>query len=149
VIEIETLFDRREFIPLVAQWTWTEWSDLLPSDSCEAFANNLRAATRRDGIPITFVALENGVPIGTAGLIDDDLESRPELTPWLASLYVVREMRGRGVATMLVKHAVGAARGFGIGTLYLYIRRDRRRFTSVSAGTVWKRRSFADGRSRS
>ena len=120
MIEIVTLFDRPEFIPLVAQWNWTEWRDLLPCASCEAFAAGLRAKTRRDGVPITFLALNAGVAVGTVSLLADDLESRAELTPWLASLYVVPERRGNGWGTMLVQHAVNAARGFGIATLYLY-----------------------------
>ena len=120
MIEIVTLFDRPAFIPIVAQWNWEQWSDLLPVDSCDAFAADLRARTRRDGIPITFLALDGGVPIATSSLIADDLETRPELTPWLASLYVVPARRGGGLGAMLAKHAVEAARSFGIGTLYLY-----------------------------
>ena len=120
MIAVVPLFDRAEFIPLVAQWNWDEWRDLLPVDSCEAFAADLRARTRRDGIPIHFLALDDGVPVGTSSLIADDLPTRPELTPWLASLYVVPSRRACGLGTMLVKHAVDAARGFGIETLYLY-----------------------------
>ena len=120
MIEIVPLFDRTEFIPLVARWNWQEWSDLLPCDSCEAFADDLRARTRRDGVPITFIALDDGVPVGAASLIEDDLPTRPDLTPWFASLYVIPSQRGRGLGTMLVRHAVNMARTFGIETLYLY-----------------------------
>ena len=83
MIEIVPLFGRAEFIPLVAEWNWEEWRDLLSSDSCAAFAEDLRARTRRDGIPITFIALDDGVPVGTSSLVKDDLPTRPELTPWL------------------------------------------------------------------
>ncbi|MEO7318915.1 MAG: GNAT family N-acetyltransferase [Chthoniobacteraceae bacterium] len=120
MIEIVPLFDRPEFIPVVAQWNWAEWKDLLPCVSCEAFADDLRAHTRRDGVPITFLALDGGVPVGTSSLIADDLEMRPELTQWLASLSVGRARRASRLGTMLVKHAVDAAHSFGIGTLYLY-----------------------------
>ena len=120
MIEIVALADRPEFISLVAQWNWAEWRDLLPCTSCEAFADDLRAKTRRDGIPITLLAFDDGVPVGTVSLLADDLESRSELTPWLASLYVAPEKRGRGLGEVMVKHAVGAARGFGIEMLYLY-----------------------------
>ena len=120
MIEIVTLSERPEFIPVVAQWNWAEWRELLPCDSCAVFADDLRAHTRRDAIPITFLALEDGEPIATASLIADDLPTRPELTPWLASLFVVPEKRGRGLGERMVRHAVAAARGFGIGTLYLY-----------------------------
>lgn len=120
MIEVVTLCDRPEFIPLVARWNWEEWSDLLPCDSCGKFAEDLHALTRRDGIPTTFLALEDGEPVATSSLIPDDLETRPELTPWLASLYVVPEKRGRGLGERMVKHAVEVARAFGIGTLHLY-----------------------------
>ena len=120
MIEVVPLFDRPEFIPVVAQWNWAEWRELLPCVSCAAFADELRAHTRRDGVPITFLALDGGVPVGTVSLIADDLEMRPELTPWLASLYVVPARRASGLGTMLAQHAVEAARGFGIDLLYLY-----------------------------
>ncbi len=120
MIEVITLCDRPEFIPLIARWNWEEWSDLLSCNSCEKFAEDLRACTQRDGIPITFLALENGELIATSSLILDDLEIRPELTPWLASLYVLPEKRGCGLGETMVQHAVEAARGFGIETLYLY-----------------------------
>lgn len=120
MIEIVALFDRPEFIPVVAEWNWSEWRDLLPCASCAAFAEDLRARTTRDRVPVTFLALENGAPVGTVSLIEDDLEMHPELTPWLASLYVTPGNRGAGLRTNLVSHAVEAARGFGIGTLYLY-----------------------------
>ena len=58
--------------------------------------------------------------MATASLIDDDLETRPELNPWLASIYVVPERRGDGLGKMMVEYAVGVARLLGIGTLYLY-----------------------------
>ena len=117
--EVVTLADYPEFIPVVAQWNWSEWSDLLPVASCAAFAAGLHAHTRRDGIPITFLTLEDGTPVGTSSLLTDDLETRPELTPWLASIYVVPARRGSGLGTRLVQHAVAAARTFGIATLYL------------------------------
>ena len=120
MIEVVALSDRPEFIPLVAEWNWQEWSDLLAFDSAEAFADDLRARTSRDAIPLTFLALENGVPVATASLLDDDLETRPELHPWLASLYVVPGRRGDGLGKMMVEYVVGAARLLGIGTLYLY-----------------------------
>ena len=67
-----------------------------------------------------FLALDADVPVGTVSIIADDLETRPALTPWLASLYVLPKKRGRGLGKMMVRHAVSAARAFGVATLYLY-----------------------------
>ena len=59
-------------------------------------------------------------PAGTASLAHDDLDSRPDLTPWLAGVYVPPTLRGRGHASALVRHVEGFARAAGVGTLWLY-----------------------------
>src|SRR4051812_27947910 len=51
----------------------------------------------------TFVRFEGDRPVGTASLAHQDLDSRPDLTPWLAGVYVVPDARGRGHAEALVR----------------------------------------------
>src|SRR5215217_1020025 len=51
----------------------------------------------------TFVLFDQGVPVGTASLAHKDLEARPDLTPWLAGVFVQPAFRGRGYATALVQ----------------------------------------------
>ena len=43
-----------------------------------------------------------------------------DLSPWLSSLYVVPEQRGRGVGGSLVRHCEGAAWRLGVDPLYAY-----------------------------
>jgi GNAT superfamily N-acetyltransferase len=68
----------------------------------------------------SFVLLDGDTPAGTASLAHDDLDSRPDLTPWLAGVYVPPAFRGRGHAAALVRHVEAAARAAGVGTLWLY-----------------------------
>lgn len=68
----------------------------------------------------SFVLFDGDTPAGTASLAHDDLDSRPDLTPWLAGVYVPPEHRGRGHASALVRHVEASARAAGIGTLWLY-----------------------------
>jgi GNAT superfamily N-acetyltransferase len=58
--------------------------------------------------------------LGVVSLIENNLDTRPDLGPWLAGTYVAPPHRGRGVASALVRHAVGEARRMGIARLYLY-----------------------------
>jgi len=68
----------------------------------------------------TFVLFDGGQAVGTAGLMRSDLESRPDLTPWLGGLYVEPAFRGRGHATALVRQVEDLARAVPVPTLWLY-----------------------------
>jgi predicted N-acetyltransferase YhbS len=67
-----------------------------------------------------FVLLEDGVPIGTASFTQTDMVARSELTPWLASVYMVPAQRGRGLAARLVRAVEAAARDTAVPTLWLF-----------------------------
>ena len=50
--------------------------------------------------------------VGTASLLFDDLEGDPR-NPWLASVFVPAEQRGKGIASALVAAIEDAARRLG------------------------------------
>ena len=114
------LRDCPEFFPLVARWIWDEWSELLAQKTPEDFEAWFRAGGRGCGLPTTLVLIEDGEPVGTVSLESDDMDLRPDLTPWLASLYVVPSHRGHGFGRKLVRAAEEEARSLGITRLYLY-----------------------------
>jgi GNAT superfamily N-acetyltransferase len=68
----------------------------------------------------TFVLFDGDRPVGTAGLMRSDLESRPDLTPWLGGLFVEPAFRARGHATALVRHVEDFARAALVPVLWLY-----------------------------
>lgn len=119
-MQLVRLGDRPEFFPLVAQWIWDEWNSLLTERSPIEFEAWLRAGGRRVGLPATLVWIENDEPVATVSLESDDMEIRPELTPWLASLYVLPSRRGRGLGRALVRAAEAEAQSLGIAELYLF-----------------------------
>ena len=82
----------------------------------EAFLGFLDPSSRQKA----FVGFASGLPVGLVLLIDNDLETHIHLKPWLASLYVMPEMRGNGVGKALVQMAENAARNRGHTELYLY-----------------------------
>lgn len=103
---------------LVARWLHAAWwaDDGWSLPETEAF---LRRATG-PAAPCAFVAESDGAPIGTAMLDTDDLGARPDLGPWLASVWVEPAWRGRGVATALVSQVETAARALGYSRLWLF-----------------------------
>ncbi|NOU13132.1 MAG: GNAT family N-acetyltransferase, partial [Methylococcaceae bacterium] len=47
-------------------------------------------------------------------------DTRPELTPWLASVFVAPKHRNNGVGSQLVKNVMQQAKEAGINELYLF-----------------------------
>lgn len=119
VIEIVSLVERSDLVPVVARWQWLEWGKRQGA-TVEQIASFLAAYCTAQGVPQGFVLLEDGMPAGTATLDHADLDARPDLTPWLANVFVAPDFRGRGHARRLVRHVEAAARAAGIGTLYLH-----------------------------
>ena len=56
-----------------------------------------------------------------------DMQTRLDLTPWLAAVYVAPERRGAGIGSLLVRAAEDVARRLGVGRLHLFTP-DRERF---------------------
>ena len=117
---IEPLASCPEVIPTLAQWFCDEWPYEERSRS-EAEAQ-LRENLNRDRLPITWVSRDNGQVIGTVSLDLSDLPlaDYAQLSPWLASLYVVPSARGRGVGRALVNHLLDFARCRSISAMYLW-----------------------------
>jgi GNAT superfamily N-acetyltransferase len=58
--------------------------------------------------------------LGSASLIENDMATRPELFPWLASVFVAPEHRRRGIGAALVERVMTEARSLRTPRLYLY-----------------------------
>lgn len=119
-MKIDYLPDHPEFLRTLAAWQHGEWGYLRPGDSVEARMVRLRGSSERDRIPLTMVAHENGELLGSASLIPHDMETRMELTPWLAGVFVGPEHRRLGVGAQLVRRIMAEAGELRVPTLYLY-----------------------------
>ena len=72
-----------------------------------------------DGIPRFYVAMIEGEMVGTYALLRNDINSRHDLYPWFACLYVKDQHRGKGIAASLLQHGARQAKNLGFKTLYL------------------------------
>jgi GNAT superfamily N-acetyltransferase len=119
-MHIELLADHPWLVPVIAGWHFDEWSECYPGTTRAAWTAELAGRCERDRIPTTFVALVDAEPVGSASLVLCDMDTRPDLCPWLAAVYVLPAFRRRGIATALVTHALAQARQFGVRQLYLW-----------------------------
>ena len=79
-------------------------------------------------IPFALVAECDGRLCGNALVIESDESSRPNLTPWLAALWVDEDRRKQGVAAALLDEAIRRSAALGVGQLYLIARPALRDF---------------------
>lgn len=120
-VEIIPLADRKEHLQELAELHHAEWGHYNPSSTVQNRVEALEEAAGREGIPSTFIAITaEGELIGSAALVQEDMDSRPDLGPWLAAVYVKERFRGHGIASALVARCEAEAVKSGVTTWYLY-----------------------------
>ena len=130
---ISDLRQRPEFFDAVADRIWrASWKEIgYPLDYITGRLNeNLNA----EPLPLALVAHNGAEFLGTASVIASDLEERPQLTPWVAAVWVEPHARSRGAGGALVERA--AHNCFALGISALICARGRRlpAFINGSAG---------------
>jgi GNAT superfamily N-acetyltransferase len=138
---IVAVSDQPELAPLVATWLLDEFRH-PGSPNHEGMTARILAP--RTGPEETFVLFEGDIPVATASLARKDLDSRPDLTPWLAGVVVQPAYRGRGYATALVRHVEARARSASVPTLWL----NTWTAESLYARLGWGRVGLEKGNSR-
>jgi N-acetylglutamate synthase-like GNAT family acetyltransferase len=138
---IDYLADHPHFVPTLARWQHEEWGYIRPGDSVEARTTRIDAGCERDRIPLTVVAIEDGEVRGSASLIHSDMDTRPELSPWLASVFVAPQFRRRGIGAQLVRRIMSEAGKLEVPLLYLYTVHSEKLYAALG-WTVMERTSF-------
>ena len=118
-MKIFNLKQKPEYLEKLAIWHQQEWSCLNPGQTLQDRILNMQAYLNNEFIPTTYIAVENEL-MGSAAIIECDMDDRKALSPWLASVYVAPEYRRQGVGEKLVKEVMRQAREHGYKKLYLY-----------------------------
>ena len=120
-MHIDYLDQHRDLVATLADWHHAQWGHLFDDWGIDVVRAELEGHATRRSLPTTLVMVEDGQALGSVSLV---LEDAPEFcdqgSPWLASLYVAPEQRGRGLGALLVHAAVDAAAGQGIDELFLF-----------------------------
>ena len=108
------------FFDKICDWYYN-WLGIKNNESIEEIKCTFEHSLCKDKLPQTFVALIDGEPAGMYQLaMSDDLNSRPDLYPWLINVYVDEKFRGRNVARELMNTVKENAKELGLTELYLY-----------------------------
>ena len=142
-MRIEYLADRTDALPILARWKHKEWGHLRAGDTVEKRQARLAETAHRDRIPLTVVALQGEEVLGSASLIEHDMETRMELTPWLAGVYVGEAYRCRGIGAELVRRIMSEAGKLKVPLLYLYTVHSEK-FYAALGWTFLERTSYLE-----
>jgi GNAT superfamily N-acetyltransferase len=134
MIVISDLRERPDFLELVADRLWHAWWHDSPYD-LPAFREIVALALGAGPVPSVFVAHEGDTFLGTASVIENDLDIRPQYQPWIAGVWVEEAARSRGVGRLLVDRATQAIFWAGFSRAYLYCGAHR---VSFYTGLGWQ-----------
>ena len=119
MIKIDLLKNHPHTVPTLAR-IWHEgigkiW---MPQISIEE-SESLYDEELQQDMPLTYVALDGEIPIGSCTL-ELDAGIRPDLKPWLGDLVVSEKHQKQGIGKMLVDVAIEKAKALGFDKLYLF-----------------------------
>lgn len=105
----------------VCAWSQNWWGSPQGRSEKEVRYMMARSLKRGCQLPQTFVAVEDGQPVGMYQFsMRDDNDWVPDLYPWLANVYVEETHRGQGICRAMMESVPSNARAAGIENLYLY-----------------------------
>ena len=131
VKKIDLLGNHLDLLPELAILHFNEWRHFSPDHTREDRVLKLQAIAQSGDVPFIVVAIDNNELMGSAALVNEDMSTRKDLSPWLASVFVKPEFRKNGVGTSLVRHIEGEAQKRGIQKLFLYTEHARKLYAAL------------------
>ena len=117
MIQIMDIRDEKELLEDAVNYFWSQWGS---STNYNFYKDCITQSCNTDSeIPRFYLAIEDNKIIGSYALLRSELNSRQDLSPWFACLYVHPEERGRKIGDLLQTHAIGESRRKGFKALYL------------------------------
>ena len=149
-IAIDYLANCPELVDELARLSWKEWPEVYEQrkQTLEHSVKNYRERMNTDRLPLTFVAVRAGLAItcrelvGMVSLKFHDMDTRPDLDPWLGGLLVLPKWRNQGVGTMLMRRATEEARRLDVPQLYLWTHSAERLYDKLGWQVVERTNYF-------
>lgn len=119
-MRIDYLDDHADLIPLLAKWHTEAFGGANPEMTVEKRTERLQSHLGKVSIPLTVVAFEGDEPVGSTSLVQHDMSTHLELSPWAAAVYVHPDHRRQGIGTALMHRIEEEAKRLGVKELFLF-----------------------------
>ncbi|HEY7165495.1 MAG TPA: GNAT family N-acetyltransferase [Candidatus Binatia bacterium] len=147
---IDYLVNCPELVDELAQLSWEEWQEIYQQrkQTLEDILKNYRGRMNTDRLPLTLFAVRsdpvanNRELVGMVSLKFHDMDTRPDLDPWLGGLLVLPKWRNRGMATILMHRAAEEARRLNVPRLYLWTHTAERLYDKLGWQVVERTNYF-------
>ena len=120
-MRIEAIGRHPGCIESLARWHHQEWGALYDDWTLDVATAELHDHATRTSLPTTLLLMDGDDLLGSVSLLIEDAPALQDRgSPWLGSLFVRPEARGRGSGRRLVEAAVAHAAGEGVAVLRLF-----------------------------
>jgi GNAT superfamily N-acetyltransferase len=117
-ISIANLADDVQHVEEASRFIWEEWHKASGSKLEDTVYGSMHCLNK-DRVPQMYIAKHGDDLVGVASVWNNDLASRQDLSPWLATVYVKEEYRNIGIGRLLQAKCIQAAKELGYGKMYL------------------------------
>lgn len=116
-MEIISLREETKYLEKAIAYLQDKWAT---EESKMLYDDCLRSCLKAiNPLPQWYLLIENSIIVGCAGLVTNDLNSRMDLYPWLAALYIEESYRGRNLGKLIIEKAKQDAANYGYKYLNL------------------------------
>ena len=119
-MRILNLKERPEYIEPIAELLFRQWGHLRPGSTLESAIKRIETRCAGTTIPSAFVAEINSQPVGTVSIVEYDMDTRKDISPWVSSLFVWETFRHQNIGRKLVRFIESYAKDIGEERIYLF-----------------------------
>jgi N-acetylglutamate synthase-like GNAT family acetyltransferase len=130
-MRILRLNKRPQYIEVIAKWLFDEWGYQRPGSNLETTIHRIEERSQGNHVPSIFVAEINGKAVGTVSLVRHDMDIRKVFSPWVASLYVHKDLRHKQIGRKLMHFIEHFAKDMDIKQIYLFTPNKQEMYTKL------------------